>query len=196
MLCYQCPPGALVDWCCDASADVGFAYSTSSQSVKNFSPVSCNRRKHLINYHGWPGVRPGGQSALQSLLHHLCCLYWVNVLFPALLQGRHSVYYTTWSGPGLFAVRVESGHVRWQFPLENWFRYWVKDIDLPTYASFTQSHEASFSHQQLHCPVAECQQCSGMAMPFDLICVHTHVVGDTLVGRLLCLLRKSNCGQS
>jgi len=118
------------------------------------------------------------------------------VLFPAPLQGRHSVYYTTWSGPGLFAVRVESGHVRWQFPLENWFRYWVKDIDLPTYASFTQSHEASFSHQQLHCPVAECQQCSGMAVSFDLICVHTHAVGDTLVGQLLCLLRKSNCGQS
>jgi outer membrane protein assembly factor BamB len=34
------------------------------------------------------------------------------------------VYYTTWSGPGLYAVNPGNGHVRWQFPLDNWFRYW------------------------------------------------------------------------
>jgi hypothetical protein len=41
-----------------------------------------------------------------------------------LLQGHHSAYYTTWSGPGLYAVNPGNGHVRWQFPLDNWFRYW------------------------------------------------------------------------
>eukprot|EP00878_Enallax_costatus_P002158 GHUV01002327.1.p1 GENE.GHUV01002327.1~~GHUV01002327.1.p1 ORF type:complete len:742 (+),score=159.31 GHUV01002327.1:153-2378(+) len=59
----------------------------------------------------------------------------------AMSVGRHSVYYTTWSGPGLYTVKADTGHVRWQFPLDNWFRYWVKDIDLPPSASFSYAEE-------------------------------------------------------
>uniref|UniRef100_A0A383W911 Pyrrolo-quinoline quinone repeat domain-containing protein n=1 Tax=Tetradesmus obliquus TaxID=3088 RepID=A0A383W911_TETOB len=55
--------------------------------------------------------------------------------------GRRDVYYTTWSGPGLYTVNAGTGHVRWQFPLDNWFRYWVKDIDLPASASFSYAEE-------------------------------------------------------
>jgi outer membrane protein assembly factor BamB len=57
------------------------------------------------------------------------------------LQGRRDVYYTTWSGPGLYTINAGTGHVRWQFPLDNWFRYWVKDIDLPSSASFSYAEE-------------------------------------------------------
>ncbi|KAF6262087.1 hypothetical protein COO60DRAFT_1699500 [Scenedesmus sp. NREL 46B-D3] len=55
--------------------------------------------------------------------------------------GRHDVHYTTWSGPGLYTINARTGHVRWQFPIDNWFRYWVKDIDLPSSASFSHAAE-------------------------------------------------------
>jgi outer membrane protein assembly factor BamB len=71
------------------------------------------------------------------------------------VQGRRDVYYTTWSGPGLYTINAGTGHVRWQFPLDNWFRYWVKDIDLPSSASFSYAEEvrASVLHVVLVGPV-------------------------------------------
>ena len=59
----------------------------------------------------------------------------------ALFEGKRSVYITTWSGPALYAVNRKTGHVRWQFPPSNWFRYWIKNIDLPSSASFKQVAE-------------------------------------------------------
>jgi outer membrane protein assembly factor BamB len=56
--------------------------------------------------------------------------------------GRHTLYFYTWSGPGLYSVALASGRVRWQFPLNNWFAYWRKDIDLPPSASFAAAGES------------------------------------------------------
>jgi outer membrane protein assembly factor BamB len=56
--------------------------------------------------------------------------------------GRRALYFTTWAGPGLYAVALTSGRVRWQFPLNNWFAYWRKEIDLPPSASFADAGES------------------------------------------------------
>ena len=55
--------------------------------------------------------------------------------------GRRAVYFTTWSGPGLYSVALASGRVRWHFPPSNWFAYWRKAIDLPPSASFARAGE-------------------------------------------------------
>lgn len=125
---------------------VWFAFTTSSAAVKGMHLVrgvptvgnTCNARPR--GGAGWQACRPGRGQHLTRLnptdvsnfqVKHrptdsarmrrggnssvVCCLCG---------QGRHSVYYSTWSGPGLYAVNPTNGHVRWQFPLDNWFRYW------------------------------------------------------------------------
>eukprot|EP00877_Chromochloris_zofingiensis_P009113 jgi/Chrzof1/4455/Cz14g13230.t1 len=41
----------------------------------------------------------------------------------------------------MYAVNPASGHVRWEFPQESWFRYWIKHIDLPPTAQFRDVSE-------------------------------------------------------
>lgn len=77
-------------------------------------------------------------AGLRLLALDSVCL---SLLSLTALQGRHDVHYTTWSGPGLYTINARTGHVRWQFPIDNWFRYWVKDIDLPSSASFSHAAE-------------------------------------------------------
>ncbi|KAI8470136.1 MAG: hypothetical protein J3K34DRAFT_521604 [Monoraphidium minutum] len=56
--------------------------------------------------------------------------------------GRRALYFTTWAGPGLYSVSLASGRVRWEFPPNNWFAYWRKEIDLPPSASFDDAAES------------------------------------------------------
>lgn len=96
-----------------------FAFTTSSSAVKgmflvswwaSFVSVPCSMG--LCELHA--GVPPHTQH-IHSHPH--------RAVFVGL-QGHHSVYYTAWSGPGLYSINAANGHVRWQFPLDNWFRYW------------------------------------------------------------------------